>query len=362
MQFTNPARAVAAALGLGLTLATAACGGAAVPERATTVGSTTANHAEPVRNASTAASRTTVILISVDGLNPSAITVLNRSGRVPTLRRLIAEGTYTMNARTAYEQTNTLPNHTSQLTGLPIAGKSGHHVTFNTSRGGTLASLNGRYVPGIFDRVHDAGLSTMLLAEKSKFAFLVRSWRAKLDVTRIAGASTLTKVLLDRLATDPPNLAFLHIAAADSAGHGDDRYGFMGPRYLDAVARVDRQLGRIVAAIEASKALRARTTLVLTADHGGRGTDRQKGLGHRNPKVFANYRIPFLAWGPGIAARADLYAVNGAARRNPGTSRPSYVGTQPVRNLDAADLVLSLLGLKPLPGTLPGGRAVLRVR
>ena len=45
--------------------------------------------------------------------------------------------------------------------------------------------------------------------------------------------------------------------------------------------------------------------VVLTADHGGRGAS------HRKPRRHANFRVPFLAWGPGQGiSPADLYALN----------------------------------------------------
>lgn len=322
------------------------------------------------------ATKPVVILISVDGLNPDAITQLDARGRVPTLRLLMDEGASTLNARTAYEQTNTLPNHTGMLTGRPITGSEGTQVTFNTDHAGTLETLNGHYVPGIFDPVHDAGLSTLFLAEKTKFRFLARSWdatggapdttgkddgRNKLDFVDIStDPGRLTDELLTRLRTDPPRLTFLHIAGPDEAGHGDRRQGFMGRRYLDAVAAADVQLATILDGVRTIPALAGRTTIVLTADHGGRGLDKPPGYGHRAPGVLDNYRIPFIVWGPGVPAGADLYDVNAKTRTDPGTKRIGYDGPQPIRNLDAADLVLSILGLPPLPDTQPGGLATLR--
>ena len=59
-----------------------------------------------------AADITRVVVISVDGLNPDAITQLGATG-TPTFHRLMSEGAWTFNARTEVEQTVTLPNHTA---------------------------------------------------------------------------------------------------------------------------------------------------------------------------------------------------------------------------------------------------------
>src|SRR5688572_19063045 len=70
--------------------------------------------------------RPTVLAISVDGLRPAAVRQLGRAG-APTLHRLIRQGAGTLNARTTLEETRTLPNHTTMVTGRPVARSSGGH-------------------------------------------------------------------------------------------------------------------------------------------------------------------------------------------------------------------------------------------
>lgn len=296
-----------------------------------------------------------VIAISVDGLNPRAIAALGAA--VPSFRRLAVEGASTRNARTAYEQTDTLPNHASMLTGRPIDGPAGHHLTFNRDDGSWLEALNTGYVPGIFDVAHDNGLTTALYTSKAKFRVLIRSWDAnhgaadvtgkddghdKLDTALLRRSSApLVRSLIHGLRSAPTNLSFLHLAEPDLVGH---QSGFMGPEYLDAVVEVDHFLGRILTAVSARPELRDRTTVIVTADHGG------DGVGHRMPDDPDNYTIPFYVWGVGVAAGADLYALN-PARADPAGSRPGYHAPQPIRNLDLAQLSLSLLGLPGLPPT-----------
>ncbi|HVQ19387.1 MAG TPA: hypothetical protein VMT27_10190, partial [Actinomycetes bacterium] len=82
------------------------------------------------------------------------------------------------NARTAREQTRTLPNHTGMLTGRRIDDRrGGHGVTFNSDTGTTVHRAAGEYVTSVFDVVHDRGGSTALFTAKKKFALYLRAVR-----------------------------------------------------------------------------------------------------------------------------------------------------------------------------------------
>jgi len=306
-----------------------------------------------------------VLAVSVDGLNPEALTTLGRSG-APAFWRLIDGGASTLNARTAHELTITLPNHSGMLTGRPVSGPSGTSVTFNDDDGSTLEQVHGEYVPGMFDVAHDHGIGTALFAEKDKFAFLVRSWDRhhgaadvtgtddgpdKLDRAAIAPADELLGDVTDAVTSGATRLVFWHVAAPEAAGHDA---GWMSPAYLDAVRDADTQLGTVLDAVTADPDLAARTTVLLTADHGGpRGADH-----HDDVKLAANYRIPFIAWGAGVRAGADLYALS-SARTDPADSAPAYTGPQPIRNMDLADVALGVLGLPGIDGAPTSGLAPL---
>ena len=297
-----------------------------------------------------------VLAISVDGLNPRAITKLGRSG-APAFHRMMREGAFTFNARTVAGSTITLPNHTSMLTSRrldPAHGGTG--VVLNRDNGGTVAKSAGRYVPSVFDVVHDRGGSTALYATKAKFRFFVRTWnangnpdkvgtnqgRAKIDKVIISGNNTsVVEKLKTELRTSPKTFTFLHIALPDSAGH---RHGFMSPAYLNAVKSSDRLLGSLLTTIAAKPSLRRHTLVVLTADHGG------DGKGHDDKTKLQNYRVPFMVWGPGVPAGRNLYSLN-STYRSPGTARPGYRGKQPIRNGGIGNLATDVLDLPPIGGS-----------
>ena len=115
-----------------------------------------------------------VIHISVDGLRPDAVVALGPA-LCPGFHRLMIEGTFTLNARSDCDYTNTLPNHTCQMTGRAVLGPGGHGISFNSDTGSTIAEAHGSYVAGIFDVVHDNGMVTALFTGKDKFALFDRS-------------------------------------------------------------------------------------------------------------------------------------------------------------------------------------------
>jgi predicted AlkP superfamily pyrophosphatase or phosphodiesterase len=297
-----------------------------------------------------------VLAISIDGLNPRAIQQLGRS-RAPTFQRLMREGAYTLNARTVREQTRTLPNHTAMLTGRRVDGEhGGHGYTDNVDNGTTVHRAAGHYVASVFDVVHDNGGSTALFAAKIKFDLYKRTWithggpdrvgrndgRAKIDRFTIDLNNTrLVAKLIADLRRSPREFTFVHLSLPDRVGHA---HKFMGKEYLDAVEDTDRLLGRILSTIAARPALRGHTLVLLTSDHGG------KGVTHDAADSLNNYRIPFMAWGPGVPAGRKLYSLN-PSLRSPGTSRTSYRGKQPIRNSDLANVVTDALDLARVPGS-----------
>ena len=295
------------------------------------------------RRLDTAGPIDTVVAISIDGLNPRAIAKLGKR-RAPVLHKLIRTGASTLNARTARELTDTLPNHTGMVTGRRIeAATGGHGVTWNDDRSlpSTVQAAAGHEVASVFDVVHDAGGSTAFFASKTKFSLWQRSWRAAIDAAVITeGNRPLVRKFLTDLTGQTRSFRFLHLSRPDVTGH--DR-GFMSPAYLDAVAATDRLVGKVVRTIASSPTLNGHTAVILTSDHGGRGAS------HRAPARPANHTVPFMVWGPGVAAGADLYDIN-PTFTDPRRARTTYADA-PIRNAAVANLALDLLELPAVPGS-----------
>ena len=313
-----------------------------------------------------------VIHVSVDGLRSDAVT-RQPAEALPAFARLRREGTFTQNARTDPDYRNTLPNHTSQLTGRPVDGDAGHAWTVNVdpAPGVTLHSNRGEYVASVFDVAHDAGLRTGAYVSKSKFSLFDVSYdeangapdetgdddgRDKIDTFVFdPGTERLIDRFLADMGAEPFGYAFVHLRDPDATGHWRTWSVRRGSRYLAAVRRADGEIGRILDAVEADPRLRGRTAVVVTADHGGSGR-------HHLAERPLHYTVPFYVWGPGIPS-ANLYALNEDTRADPGTANVGLDAERPpVRNGDVANLALDLLGLDPVPGSTWGAEAPLRVR
>jgi predicted AlkP superfamily pyrophosphatase or phosphodiesterase len=314
-----------------------------------------------------------VIHISVDGLAPRYLETLLNEGKVPTFARLQKEGAWTHNARTDFDYTITLPNHTCMVTGRCVKDRSadpaaiaGHMWTVNTDPGDrNLHNSRHDYVASSFDVAHDNGLRTAMLASKSKLVLYDQSFdqrngapdttgddngRDKIDLYVKEGDTTaMTDRFLEEMKANPFNYVFLHYADTDNKGHAK---GCGSPEYMQALIHVDGELARILDFVEHDERLKGKTALVLSADHGG------VALNHGVNSNALNYTIPFYVWGAGVKPGSDLYELNTASRANPQADRPDYTNAplQPIRNGDGGNLALKLLGLGPIPGSLINAR------
>jgi hypothetical protein len=142
--------------------------------------------------------------------------------------------------------------------------------------------------------------------------------------TRTLPAEALTDAVLQRIASlpgEPRMFTWVH--------YFDAHEPYRGGRYDDAVAAVDREIGRL---LEGLKTLRRPVIVCLTADHGEELGDH--GGAYHNSSVYdEQVRVPLVVAAPGLPART----VDG-----------------PVELLDVAPMLLSLAAVEPAR-PLPSG-------
>jgi arylsulfatase A-like enzyme len=218
------------------------------------------------------------VIVMLDGCRGDALD----QAATPCLERIRREGAWTLTAQSVMP-TSTLPCHASIFhSQMPVE----HGVVTNHWQ------PNANLPPSLFSVVHDAGYETA--------AFY--TWEPLRD---LAPAGTLDRVYYRRLSYEAfdelsvtaiesitslkPTFSFVYLEAPDALGH---LYGWMSPRYLEAIAKVDTVVGRLQEALANSGELDETMILVL-ADHGGHGR------GHGTNQA-EDVNVPLLAWGPAI--------------------------------------------------------------
>ena len=237
------------------------------------------------------------------------------------------------------------------------------------------------YKSSTFDMAHDRGFSTAIIGGKTRLNLIQDSYnatngaldqsltptnngKAKIDFISIAdltSAASLVNIkntLVGQIGiggtTTLRQYSLVHFTDTDTGtAGGGHQVGWNSASWLTNGAQVvDSYLVAILNAIAANTATNGKVAIVLTADHGGGGLGTGGSLtSHTASALVENHTIPMFIWGPGIPA-GDAYALF-RNRLNPGTSRPntSPVTTQPLRNLDTANIAMTLLGAPLITGS-----------
>jgi len=248
------------------------------------------------------------IVITVDGLIPDSYVSPDAHGlRVPVLRRLVAEGASSDGARSVFPSV-TYPAHTSIASGVVPAR---HGIVANRSFDPLEKNQEGwRWyaedvkVPRIWDLASNAGYSSAVInwpvTVGAHATYLVPEiWRAGTSedqkLVRALSTPGLFEAVLkaypdfsarvtdggidDEGKTDiasyliekaRPTVLFLHLTQVDSAQH---QYGLWSAEALTAIEGSDRQLGRILEALQHA-GIAASTALAVASDHGFANVNR----------------------------------------------------------------------------------------
>jgi predicted AlkP superfamily pyrophosphatase or phosphodiesterase len=247
-----------------------------------------------------------VALLSVDGLRGDVFA----SAELPNVEGLALRGAYTYRARTV-TPSETLPSHASMLSGQD---PKEHKITWDSN---DFNPENGFItVPTAFSVAKAAGLRTVAVIGKKKLQHLLPPGTVDAFVLAERGDRDVANEAIVQTAAGF-DLLFVHFPDVDYAGHAE---GWMSAAYLSKVAEADEAIGRLLAALP------AHTTVILTADHGGRGRNH-------GPDVAENTTVPWIVAGPKVVRRGEM-----AAR---------------VKQTDTAATALWVLGLT-LPGSCAG--------
>ena len=125
-----------------------------------------------VSRQSASAGTTKVVIVTLDSVGSRAVRLAGRK-QAPTLHRLLREGAGTLNARTVREETLTLPNHTTMVTGRRVdAEHSGHGVWWNDERTDprTVQEAASHDVSSVFRIVASDSRQTGLFVSKKKLS------------------------------------------------------------------------------------------------------------------------------------------------------------------------------------------------
>ena len=239
----------------------------------------TGSPTSPLAVAPTPAPSPKVAVLSVDGLRADAVA----QTELPNLRGLVARGAYTYAARSVMPS-ETLPGHASMLSGEePKVHKITRDWDDFLPEKGFIA------VPTMLSVAKAAGLRTVMVVGKRKLQHLAPPGTADTFVVAERGDADVANEAIVQAGAGF-DLLFVHFPDVDSAGHAG---GWMSPTYFEALARLDESLGRVLAALPPE------TTVILTADHGGK--DHAHGR-----DIAEDTTVPWIVAGPKVARRGEM--------------------------------------------------------
>jgi phosphopentomutase len=188
-----------------------------------------------------------------------------------------------------------------------------------------------------------------MIASKLKFDIYAKSFPIN-TVFVTDGRDDKVNKIFEKLVKDGlPNFVFIHFSNPDRTGHKEGWTTALNSSYMKQVEILNGYLKKILDEIKSRKYLKNSTVVIVTTDHGGEGSD------HSDHTKSVNYTIPFIIWGKAVAKGEDLYKINSDRRIDPLDQRISYDQPgQPIRNGDAANLAVSLLGFSSIEGSTIG--------
>lgn len=228
-----------------------------------------------------------VIIIGFDGLSSYSI---NNGADMPTFRRLMAEGSSTLEVRSV------LPS-SSAVNWASIFMGSSPELHGYTTWGSKTPDLPSReYTPnGMYPDLHWA-LKQVNPEAKTAFIYEWGGMKYLVDTMSIdyikqaplsdEGVDNGVQSAIDYIIKERPNLCSIIFDDPDGVGH---KFGWESPEYMKKITYLDGMLKQIVDAIEDS-GMMDNTMIVVVSDHGG----IEKGHGGKTMKEM---QVPIIYYG-----------------------------------------------------------------
>ena len=243
-----------------------------------------------------------VVLVSIDGLRADALE------RMPVLSALRARAQWSDSMMTVVPSL-TVPGHLSLFSGRDVTTMG---VTTNSLDESAAIALIVNGATSIFQWTRSAGgTSTAIIGGALVPPSQLATAKTFFGLDALIAAPEATSSIIDQAssaatALDAPDILFVHISAVDAGGHAGgwvDANGALTSTYVAAVAAVDSELARLIAAIDPS-IIAGETALAITADHGGgRGEGCVAGIAATHEHCTADLgdrRIPWLLVAQGV--------------------------------------------------------------
>ncbi len=169
-----------------------------------------------------------VLLISLDGTRPDGIL----KAETPNIQALAARGAVSWQAQTIFPP-DTLPSHTSMLTGLT---PDQHGVDWNFTWFGCPPIESST----VLTLAEQAGYSTAMVAGKGKFCHFIQSEGLDFTFAQQGDRSVADRVI--EVLDEGYEVIFAHFPNPDYFGHST---GCMSDTYLLELSNTDTQDGRV---------------------------------------------------------------------------------------------------------------------
>ncbi len=269
-----------------------------------------------------------VVIVGFDGFSTHS---LNNGAEMPTLRKLMSEGAYTLENRTILPSISA-PNWATMFMG---AGPELHGFTQNSDKATHLPRVvneDDRF-PNIFglyrEKYPEAEIG--FIHEWGGLRYVVDTlafnFRQQVPMNE-ENPEGCTPVAIQYIKEKKPDLCAVLFDQPDGTGHAQ---GWSSPEYMDMMNHLDKCLAKIIKATEEAGIL-DETVFVIVSDHGG----INKGHGG---KTMEEMQTPLTFYGKGIKKGHEIresvvmYDIAGTLAYLLDVEQPQVWTARPVRSI-----------------------------